>query len=255
MAEKEPPNGRIPVAFPELRPIDPSENVKALSEAANKRQDDLREASERLVAARLTGLEELTLLRAVHVQEIAAAESQRVNEQLSLRASYEERLAQAEAKRIDAIRAVDVNAVSVASQRAADQATVLATQVQQSAEALRTLVASTAATNAQAQQQANAGLSTRITTLEQVQYEGKGKQAFQDPAIAQVLAEVKSLREGNAQGTGRSEGISAVWVAIASVITLIIGIVGTVAIIRPSSAPVPIVIEQRADGTFVPKQQ
>lgn len=214
------PSNGISVDAAGNRAFDPSENVKALNEAANKRQDDLREANNRLMQAKLDGLDDLVKLRAQHDDAVRAAESRRVNEQLTLRSYYEERLGQAEAKRIDAIRAVDVNAVAVASQRASDQATVLATQVAQSAEALRGLVASTANTNAQAQQTANTTLSTRITTLEQAQYEGKGKQSFADPQMAELMAEMKLMR-----GT-KSEGISATWGVVAVIITIIVAATG-----------------------------
>src|SRR5512140_1485982 len=102
---------------PQLGPtgtIDPTANVLALVEAAVKRLDDLRDA-----------------------------ESRRLDEQAQLRADYSDKLAVAEAKRIDAIRAVDVNAVAIANERAAAQATVLANQLLQTSEALRGLVGTT----------------------------------------------------------------------------------------------------------------
>lgn len=166
--------------------VDPTANVIALNEAAQLRQDDLRAASDRYNAAEIQ-----------HVKEVAG-----------LRADYAERLASAEAKRIDAIRAVDVNAVAVASQRASDQATVLATQVAQSAEALRALVATTAAAASAATQQQTNTLSARITTLEQAQYEGKGKQSYVDPMMVEIVAEMKSLRSARSESTGQSQGVS-----------------------------------------------
>lgn len=204
--------------------VDPSVNVAALSEASNRRQDDLRVASERLVETRLDDLARIDHLRAEHDRELRQAESRRVDQMLELRASYEERLALAEAKRIDAIRAVDVNAVSVASQRASDQATVLATQVAQSAEALRALVASTANTVAQSQQQLATTLSTRITTLEQAQYEGKGKAGVSDPAFALLLAEVKSLRETGSTRTGSDTGQATQAANTRAMIATIVGV-------------------------------
>lgn len=175
--------------------IDPSENVKALSEAANKRQDDLRAASERL-----------SELRYHHLQELSAAQALKLSDEAKLRAEYAERLAVAEAKRIDAIRAVDVNAVAVASQRAADQATVLAAQVNQSAEALRALVATRDAATAASLQQISNTLSTRLTTLEQAGYQQAGKQTIQDPAFAELLKEVRGLSQSRVGVAAVSEG-------------------------------------------------
>jgi hypothetical protein len=188
---------------------DPTLNVIALSEAANRRQDDLRIAESR------------------RLDELHGAESYRVNELLSVRAEYDEKLRQAEAKRIDAIRAVDVNAVAVASQRASDQATVLATQVAQSAEALRALVATTAATVAQSQQQLANTLSARLTTLEQAQYEGAGKSKFSDPMMAQLVTEMQRAREAGAGATGAKAGSS---VVIAYVVSGIMAFGGLLAI-------------------------
>lgn len=126
-------------------PIDPTKNVLQLVEAAVKRADDL-----------------------------AAAEARRVNEIMDLRAEYTEKLSLAESKRIDAIRAVDVNAVAIASERAAAQAAVLQNQVNASAEALRSLVATTAAAIAQQLSQLTSQFNDRIAALEKSQYEIRG---------------------------------------------------------------------------------
>jgi hypothetical protein len=212
--------------------------VVALNEAANKRQDDLREYSERLTDARIDALEKLAEVREECRTELQKAETRRLDEEAKLRAEYAEKLSVAEANRIDAIRAVDVNAVAVASQRASDQATVLANQVSQSAEALRTLVASTANTVAVSQQQLATTLSTRITTLEQAQYEGKGRSAFADPAFTELLAEVKGLRESRQQTTGVSQGVSTSWGIFATAAGLLVAIVvAVVAVIalRPTN--------------------
>src|ERR1017187_8731470 len=91
---------------------DPTINVRELFELTNDRIDGL--------------------MNAEHI---------RLNEQMTLRAEHTAQLTLAEAKRIDAIRAVDVGAVSVANERANAQAAVLASQVSTSAETLRALVA------------------------------------------------------------------------------------------------------------------
>jgi len=219
--------------------FDPSENVKALSEAAQKRQDDLRASWGELTEAKLDSLKELIKLRADYSDALRDAESRRVNEVLTLRADYDKRLGEAEAKRIDAIRAVDVNAVSVASQRASDQATVLANQVAQSAEALRSLVATTANTVAQSQQQLATTLSARLTTLEQGSYQALGKQSFSDPAFAELLGQVKILRESSERSTGVGAGSATSWGIIASIAALLIALSGTLYAVTRSSAPVP----------------
>lgn len=214
--------------------VDPTKNVLDLVRAESKYQDGMRDANNALVQAQLKCQEEVTILRADHAKELTRAESRRIDEQAQLRADFTDKLSSAEAKRIDAIRAVDVNAVSVDRAKASDQATVLAAQVAQTAEALRNLVATTANTIAQSNQAANAALSTRITTLEQAQYKGEGQSGVRDPQMVDLLAEVKAMR-----GT-RSEGIDKTWGIVAVVVTLIIsGVVAFVAMNRAPSSVVP----------------
>jgi hypothetical protein len=94
---------------------DPTKNVLDLVNAAIARVDDLRESETR------------------HHAEVARLLVERV-----------EGMMKAEANRIDAIRAVDVDAVQKAAAAMATQANNLATQQVQSAEALRTQVSETA---------------------------------------------------------------------------------------------------------------
>ena len=113
--------------------IDPTENVMALVSGQVKRTDDLMAANEKLAEARVRRQDDMRALEAQHIKELA-----------SLRAEFEEALREKETQRIDAIRAVDVQAVQRAAEVSAVQATTLATQVQASAETLRTQVATTA---------------------------------------------------------------------------------------------------------------
>jgi hypothetical protein len=179
--------------------IDPTANVLALVEASVKRINDLQDAA----TLRIESLRELDNKR---IDDLRIAEARRLDEQAALREQYHDKLSLAEAKRIDAIRAVDVNNVSVASERAAAQAMVLANQVTTSAEALRTLVASTATTTAAQQSAITQQFTERLTSLERAQYEGKGKSSLADPQIAELVAEMKSLRESKSVTTGKDEG-------------------------------------------------
>lgn len=121
---------------------DPTENVRALVVAEARRLDDLRQAETRRVDERFAGM---------------CSEAR-------MRAEFAAQLFQAEAARLDAIRAVDVAAVGTANERAGTQAEVLASQVAQTAETLRGLVATQGAVT-----------SERIRLLEQANYEGRGK--------------------------------------------------------------------------------
>lgn len=199
---------------------DPTKNVLELVTSASNRLDELRQAEGRR-------LDELRASDARRLDDLRMAETRRLDERLILKTEYDERLLIAEAKRIDAIRAVDVAAVSVASQRASDQASVLANQVAQSAEALRALVATTAATVANSQQQLANTLSARLTTLEQAQYEGKGRTSYTDPTMMELAAQVRKLSDAATMSSGTRGGSAAV---IAYVISGIIAVGGLISI-------------------------
>jgi len=128
--------------------IDPTENVTALVKAGLERQDELRKQ-----------------------------ESAHIHELLDLRAAYDAQLRVAESRRIDAIRAVDVAAVAQAAQVSATQATILATQVSASAETLRTTVAASALSSANALSAALGPMQTSIDALRQAQYQQQGQAA------------------------------------------------------------------------------
>lgn len=173
---------------------DPSANVKdlvreviirmdALRESERRREDSLREAERRLAESEIRAVREIMQLRAEHIKELQLAESERIN----------------------AIRAVDVNAVAIANERANAQAQVLANQVQSSAETLRSLVATTAASQKQQYDQTTSQLSDRLTALEKLQYEGKGLSGTIPPSVVEQLAQ---LQESRYRTEGRS-GLSA----------------------------------------------
>jgi hypothetical protein len=124
---------------------DPTANVLDLVNAAIRRQDDLREQSERY----------LLMISNVNM-------------------AHEKELREKEAERINAIRAVDVAAVQRAAEVADVKATALANQVVVSAEALRTQVAATASAQTIALSAALEPVQKDIADLRRVQYEGVG---------------------------------------------------------------------------------
>jgi hypothetical protein len=126
--------------------VDPTENVLALVEAAVKRQDDLR------------------YLESEHIREV-----------MRLRASFTERWQQQEAARIDAIRAVDITAVSRAAEVSATQTMTLATQVASAAEAMRVQVAAAAVAAANNLTTALAPIQLAVNELRKSQYEMQGQ--------------------------------------------------------------------------------
>jgi cobalamin biosynthesis Mg chelatase CobN len=128
--------------------VDPTQNVLNLVAAAIQRQDDLRAAESR------------------HVREIAG-----------LRAEYAMELRDAETQRINAIRQVDVEAVQRAAEVQATQATALAKQVTDAAEANRAAVAAAAAASSTALAAALEPIQKDIQELRKAQYEAAGVKA------------------------------------------------------------------------------
>lgn len=210
--------------------IDPTANVIALTDAANRRQDDLRELNDRLLAA--------------HVLRLDAA-IDNLKEVGELRASHAREMANAESNRLNSIRQVDVLAVSTAADRAQAAIQALAAVTTQNAENLRNALSATAATIAQQTAGTVNAITERLSALEKSSYEGKGKQAVSDPQIAELVIEMKSLRESRSSVSGKSEGISSTWGIVIVVVTMLIGMGGlflavrsTVPAVAYSSPPV-----------------
>jgi hypothetical protein len=126
--------------------LDPTANVLALVEAANKRQDDLRELNSKWI-------EVIAALREQHAKE----------------------LREAEAKRIDAIRQVDTEAVSQAAIVADTRAQTLAVQVQSAAETVRSTQDQTRIQFAATMATAVDPLAAAIADLRRIQYEQQGQ--------------------------------------------------------------------------------
>lgn len=180
---------------------DPTKNVLDLVEASVRRIDDLQTEHNK------------------HSVTIQAAEVKRIDSLAALRAEYQEKLAIAESKRIDAIRAVDVGAVAIASERAGQQAQVLANQVAASAETLRALVASTAQQVATSLSQVQLQLTDRIALLEKSQYESKGRGSVAEPLQTDFMGEMRKLRDLVTLKTGQGAGMSSMWGYILAAVT------------------------------------
>ena len=118
------------------------------------------------------------------------AETRRVNDLAAMRDKYQDKVDIAEAKRIDAIRVVDVNAVTVANDKATAQAAVLARQVTESAETLRKLVESTASSAAAQLVQLISPITERLGKLEEYQFKGQGRAGLSAPILMLVSGAV-----------------------------------------------------------------
>ena len=177
--------------------IDPTLNVKEMMNLAVGRLDDLRMADNRRI-------DDLAIQENGHIKEILGLRAEFSNALTALSAKYSDIIRIQEQERINAIRAVDVAAVSVASEKANQQAIVLANQVSASADTLRQLVATTAAATSQTIQTAMNQMGERLSALEKANYERQGKSTRDDPAMATLLSEVKALAAAKDTTAGRS---------------------------------------------------
>lgn len=201
------PTAQTPTPIPYF---DPSRNVLDKVGDAIKRLDDLRDVDRQLNEIRTSSLKE----------------------NVALRAEYEDKLRRAEASRLDAIRLVDTTTLSIDRERTTataqtlqkkvdDSALVLSANAQKNADDLVKLVKTTADEQSRNLQQQFTGIQSqfselgkRLTMLEQTGAEGVGKQKYQDPALAALLAKVESLAVARTaqEGVGLGRGEVIGWI-------------------------------------------
>jgi hypothetical protein len=217
--------------------LDPTENVIALTEAANQRQDDLRACTKELSDAKLFYQEKIGDLREKHQAELRniGEEHQRV-------------LRLAEAQRLDSIRQVDREDVNKTAAQALNAIQTLAQTSNTTAETLRNQVATTAAAAANQLATTTGEINKRLSALELALSEGKGKQLVEDPQLARLSALVEKVASAQVAGFGKSAGISASWtilVSAASFIVMLI-LIGTFIFITMRQPAPPIVVQPPA---------
>jgi chromosome segregation ATPase len=181
--------------------IDPTENVKALTKAEARRQDDLRKAHEQLNNMRFHYIEKISDLRAAHEQAMADKES----------------------ARLDSIRQVDVLNGSVSATQAQTAIQTLATSTTNNAENIKTTVAATAKAKDDQLATQFSRIEERLTSVERAQYEGVGKQRVTDPQMQAVIEKLDTVMNRQTSTVSAGEGSSATWKWIA----LGIGVIGT----------------------------
>jgi hypothetical protein len=237
--------------------IDPTKNVMDLFDAGSKRQDDLREITNRLYDDAMRHLHEVTDLRAYNTEFIA-----------NLRAVHQTELRMAEASRLDSIRAVDREEVTKAAAAASQAIATLAQQTTSLAVTLRSQVDTVATAVENRQIAFSEGVNKRLSALELGFSEGKGKQTVTDPqieklaeavgALVRMQAEEKGkatvsdpalIRLTEAVGvliktqentTGRGQGINSLWIFIIGGAGLFLTVltIGGFLIVRPAASPV-----------------
>jgi hypothetical protein len=166
--------------------VDPTQNVKDLTEAGNLRQDDLRESYEKLFDAKITGLTDMIRTYSIHQRDLDKAESDRLN----------------------AIRQVDREEVAKTAAANQTATTTLANSTVTLADTLRTQVGTVAAAAEARLSAFSADVNKRLSALELSNSEGKGKQTVADPQMERLSVMVEKLAAREQTSSGKSEGMS-----------------------------------------------
>lgn len=197
--------------------VDPTENVKALMEASIKALTDQSELRAQLADEKILRME----------RELA-----QVDRLIILRAEHAKETRGYDNDRWDKIRTIDMaNASATAAQLLAAVNNYAAAQ-ERMAQTLRDQVAATA-------DAANKNLSAlinpivdRLAILERASYTVAGRSAVTDPAMTELVAEMRKLVIGRADDRGKAAGLSlsaALFMGVLSVIATLIGIGGAIA--------------------------
>ncbi len=190
--------------------IDPTANVIALSEAATKRQDDLRVAGDKYQDMVNAFVGKIGDLRAVHAKE----------------------LADKEAERLDKIRQVDVTNQNSA---AAQALTAIKTLADTTAAALlinQKAVADTATTMATQLANTVSRIDERISLLERSSYEGVGKQRVTDPQMERLATQVEALVTNMSKVRGNKEQVKESRLNVNLVIQVVLALIAGFALAK-----------------------
>lgn len=156
-----------------------------------------------LVLAAVTRLNDLRAAEILRQDQLRDALDKRITDMEAQRIRYEERI---EALKADADRRLAANLQAQADK----SALLLSSQVDKLGTAF----------------------ADRLAVVEKNQYVGAGTSAARDPAIAEAMKEmaatISALRRSGDEGSGRSEGQTALWAGIASGISLLVALISVV---------------------------
>lgn len=173
--------------------VDPTENVKALTDAAVQRIDDMADLQAKITDEKIKRMER----EQVHLRDIVTLEAKHTTE-----------LRVAESARLDSIRQVDREVGDKTASQVLSAVQTLAATAATTAETLRNQVATT---NAAAEGRLSAitgEFNKRLAELERTGSEGRGKQAMADPQMERLSMMVEQLTRTQAQGAGERRGMS-----------------------------------------------
>lgn len=202
--------------------VDPTKNVLDLVDMSVTRLNDLREAERRFNDAKIDHTKEIVELRAECADEMRKADK----EMAQMRETHANTIRGLDADRLEKIRQVDVLAGNTAADRALVAIQTLATVTAQSAETLRAMVASTATTIATQLDQRMSAVTERIAAVEKSIYTGQGKSAVSDPAMIDMIAEIKRVAAMQTVVAGQGEGKHAMWGYVVGAAGFVLTLVG-----------------------------
>jgi len=158
--------------------IDPTKNVLDLTNAANKRQDDLREMYNRYIVAEIGRIEE-TVKRVEQLSDLRAEHAREVN---LIHQSHDREIHKMEQDKLAAFRASDEMARITEANRSLAAIQV----VERTLNSTATALASQNAEN-------NVEVNRRLAALEKSSYEGAGKGTGAKNTVAYVVLAVGLL--------------------------------------------------------------
>lgn len=191
--------------------VDPTPNVMELVAAANKRQDDLRDAAKELSDTKHRHQKEL--MKIARDTQKCDATKDRV---------HAKEMRKAESQRLDAIRRVDRED---SNKRASDAQTAIGTLAKATSDAAEALRQQVASVERQVTLQRTADMAEsnkRIGALELASSEGKGKQAVSDPALADLVGEVRKLAQAASEDKGKTAVTDPVLTELAATVKLLV---------------------------------
>lgn len=187
--------------------VDPTENVKALSEALSQRQDDLRDLNNKYLNARLRAIDDKLKQFAKHSRQTSKLESDR----------------------LDKIRQVDVSNAAATAAQLLTAVQTLGNTTGTTAETLRTAVANTATTIQNQTDRIVSAINERITVLEKTANTAQGKQLVSDPQLDRLATLVEKVVSAQTATEGKKEGLNLsakVLIAVVSLVGAVVSITG-----------------------------
>jgi len=224
------------------RAYDPSPNVLQLTEAAIRRVDDMADLRARMADEQFKRIE----AGLGHTKDFA-----------DLRAAHNTEIRRMESDRVDKIRSVDVANAAATAAQLLSAVTTLATTAQATAETLRNQVAATAAAVASQTERVVNPIIERLALLEKSSNFGQGRAELANPALQDLVAEMKKISAGAEKSTGKTEGASDTVKLAALVVAMFVGLIaiGTFVFVTQRSgtvAPAPQIIYVPAPAAGVP---